>query len=255
MLSTLSTFQSLNSYIADANSAVALPSGPTQSYGGSFSGSMSTGTGTATPATRYLSVDTAQSIGTSKFTIEFWIYLTQNTTGQGVFGTKYSSNNKNIGRHTAWFNFPGNIGKILFQNGDTAAQSLVTETMALNTWHHVAITRDSSNVCRIFTNGVLGATTRTWTTNFADNQYAVGRAYRDLNQECIDRGYLTGFSISKECYYTTSFTPTRQKLNSDSTKTLLLNFNSSGALLTDSSPSNNTVTNNNAMVYSSTFPA
>lgn len=253
MFSSVSTFQSL----IDFHSNTSAPSGPTQSYASAFSGSMQTGTSSATPVNRRLSVTTAQSIGTGPFTIEFWLYLTQNTTGQGLFGTRYLSNSKTHGRHTCWFNFPNQIGKVYFQNGDTLAQDLISSNstaLAFNTWHHFAITRDSSNVCRMFTNGVVSATTRTWTTNFADNQYAIGRSYFDLDQEALDRGLIAGFSISKECYYTVNFTPTRQKLNSDSTKMLLLNFNDTNSLTTDSSPSNNTVTNFNGITYSNTFP-
>lgn len=94
--------------------------------------------------------------GTSPFAIEFWLYLAQSTTGQGILGTRYLSHNKTHGRfiqqHTCrWFNFPNQIGKVYLQNGDTFAQDLISANFSLITWRSHC---DSSNVYRIFTNGV-----------------------------------------------------------------------------------------------------
>jgi hypothetical protein len=252
MFSSLSTFQSL----IDFHSGTSAPSGPTQSYGGAFNRSI---IHTAPLSTRYLSVNTAQYIGGGKFTIEFWVFIPSNTTtaGVGLFGNRYQSNTTNPRLH-CWFNFGGNNGAIrLFNIAVPSAndnQFLITNVIQLGQWNHIAFTRDANNVCRSFVNGVLQPITRTWTTSFTfDNQWAIGRAYQDLNQEhLVANGLITGFSFSNECYYTTTFTPTKQFLNNDSTKILLLNFN--GGTLTDSSSSNNTVTNNGSMGFSTTVP-
>jgi hypothetical protein len=250
MFSSFSTFQSL----LDFHGGSTAPPQPVQTYDGNFSGALIHNNSYNTA--KFLSTTTSVAIGTSPFTIEFWFYLTQNTTGQGIFGTRYLSNSKTHGRHSCWCNFPSFQNRIYFQNGDALAQALSTDIFNYNVWNHCAITRDSSNVCRIFLNGVMNATTRTWTTNFADNQYAIGRAYQDLSQESLDLGgCIAGFSISNSCFYTTNFTPTAQKLLSDTTKLLLLNFNSSTNLLIDSSSFNNSVINNSGLQFSNHNPS
>ena len=251
MFSSISSMQSLINY-SDSSSSV-----PTviQTYDGNFTGSMTHNN--AYLLTKRLSTITAVPIGTSPFTIELWFYMTQYTTGQGLFGTRYLNNSKTHGRHTCWVNYPSVPNRVTFQNGDTLAQSLTSDIFTYNKWNHLAITRDSSNTCRIFLNGVMNATMRNWTTNFADNYYAIGRAYQDdtVNQESLDLGgSITGFSISNVCYYDTNFIPTTSKLLSDPSKLLLLNFNSSVDLLTDSSSYNNTVTNLNGISYSTHHP-
>lgn len=245
MLSSISTFQSLISYSGSSSAPVI-----TQTYNGNFSGCIRSET-TLLSHTKRLNTTTAVAIGTSPFTIEFWVYMTQPTIGQGIFGTRYiSATSKTHGRHTCWFAYPGFPDRMYFQNGDASAQYLVTPALTYNKWNHIAITRDSGNVCRIFLNGVADATTRTWNTNFADNQYAIGRAYHELDQESLDLGgCITGFSISNVCHYSTNFIPTTAKLASDPTKLLLLNFDSSETLLTDLSSYNNTITNNNGVLY------
>lgn len=252
MFSSFSTFQSL----LDFHSTASIPSGPTQTYGGAFNRSI---IHTAPLSTRFLSVDTAQFVGSGKFTIEFWLFIPSNTTtiGVGIFGNRYQNNTNNPRLH-CWFNFGANSGTIrLFNIAVPSAndnQFLITNVIQLGQWNHIAFTRDASNVCRSFINGVLQPITRTWNTSFTfDNQFAIGRAYRDLNQEhLVANSMITGFSISNECYYTTTFTPVRQFLNNDSTKILLLNFNN--GTLTDSSSSNNVVTNNGSMGFSTLVP-
>jgi hypothetical protein len=248
----LSSFSTLNS-IAKFSNVSSAPSGPTQSYGGAFTHSIQH---TSPASARYLSTTLAQSIGTNRFTIEFWCFIpSTSTAGIGLFGNRYQ-NNVNQARLHCWFNFGSNNQTIWLFNivGGTGTQFLQTGTVTTNQWNHIAFTRDASNVCRCFVNGVLQPNTRTWATNFnLDNQWAIGRAYHDLNQEYLNaNGRLTGFSISNECYYITSFTPTRQRLNNDATKLLLLNF--TGSTLTDSSSSNNTITNNGTMGFSTDVP-
>lgn len=250
MLSSVSTFQSLINYTNVTSQA---PSGPTQSYGGSFTHSIHH---TPSNAERYLYTTTSQYIGAGKFTIEFWVFIPANTAnaGVGLFGNRYQGN-INAPRLHCWYNFANNNGCIWLFNyvGGSGTQFLQSQVIQLGQWNHVAFTRDANNDCRVFINGVAGTNTRNWTTNFSsDNQWAIARAYRDLPQEhLILDGRITGFSISRECYYTSNFTPVRQRLNNDSTKILLLNFTS--ATLTDSSSSNNTVTNV-SMGFSTSVP-
>lgn len=238
------------------------PPGPTQSYSGTFTRSA---IHTSPASARFFSTTTAQFLGNGKFTIEFWIFIPANTTtaGVGIFGNRYILNgvsNTNTPRLHCWYNFANNNGCIWLFNmvGGSGNQFLQSQEIQTGQWNHVAFTRDYLNICRVFINGVMGPNTREWTTNFSsDNQWAIGRAYRDLSQEyLVINSRITGFSMSRECYYTNNFTPVKQRLQNDSTKILLLNFNDSNplVLVTDSSSSNNTITNNNSMGFSTDVP-
>ena len=175
MLSSFSTLNSIAKFSASSGAG-----GLSQTYGGAFTHAIQH---TSPASARYLSSTLTQSIGSSKFTIEFWVYIPATTTaGIGLFGNRYQNNTTNPRLH-CWFNFGGNTQDIrLFNINASSAnngQFLITGTVLTDRWNHIAFTRDASNVCRSFVNGVLQAQTRTWTSSFSfDNQVLVSGCIR-----------------------------------------------------------------------------
>ncbi|MGE0567559.1 MAG: LamG-like jellyroll fold domain-containing protein [Bacteroidia bacterium] len=89
--------------------------------------------------------------GKDKFTVEAWIYPTQNAVGKSVIGNHQANTQFNIQQTTTnQFNFFIGFGAY----GVMTAPNTVT----LNTWHHVAGVFDD-NVLKIYLNGVLANTT------------------------------------------------------------------------------------------------
>lgn len=82
----------------------------------------------------------------------------------------------------------------------------------LNTWTHVAITRDASNVCRVFVGGALDATTATspqnvTPANTSGSYMSIGGGQTDA-QVLNFPGYIDELRITKGvCRYTAAFTP------------------------------------------------
>jgi Concanavalin A-like lectin/glucanases superfamily len=240
------------------NSSVRLAQQQTlQTYGNNLTGS-ATFSNTGQSHTIGLTTTTTTAIGTSPFTIEFWIWPTQSDTDQGIFGTRSTTNSS--GRHYCILNSSGRSGwaRVTFVNNPSGGSlnttnSIMSGTFNYNRWNHVAITRDSSNVCRIFINGLLSSETQTWNTNFADNQYVIGRQSTDITtSNGLVYSSIACFSISNICVYNSAFTPVRKEIITDSSKILLLNFSSSSNLLVDSRGLN-TITNS-GVIFSNNNP-
>lgn len=194
----------------------------------------------------------SSTIGTSQFTIEFWIYPTSSTGTQGILG---------LGNYGgSWTNTNGKL--VIFYNY-IVAQSIVvlngidatyiaSSVINLNTWTHCAITRNSSNLVQIYINGILNGSNITWSTNFNNPNVGLLKPYSDAASEWF-LGYISVLKISKFCFYTSNFSPLTNRFNNDAATILLLNVASSGGFLTDSSTSSNTFTNS-GLAYNTNVP-
>lgn len=235
------------------------PATPTQSYGSAFSGSLqNTGTG-------YLYNSYSPVIGSGDFTIEFWMttaYSFRNTTS-GIFGFgPYQSGSTSNGRITLFWSFPQNSQKLYLQNAASTSTPLISPTISvqenpavdplfnglLPNWQHIAITR-SNNTVRLWVNGVTDGNTVSWSTNFSNTNFAFFRPYSDLSQEYFV-GRIAGFTISRGvCYYTTTFTPQKKPLLSDSTKIMIYNAVDNNTKYNDSSSSAANLTAGNTTTH------
>jgi len=192
--------------------------------------------------------NTALSMGTSDFTWELWVYPTTTPSGlstlsnQFLFG--YRSGN-DTSPYLTLNSGSGGTNPIILFSGDTT-NFLSTTFPALNTWHHIAITR-SGTALRMFLNGALVSST-TNSTNFSD---ANTRYIGAINgTPYYFSGYISNLRIIKgvAVYNTnTNFTPPTQPFSSTdiySTQTsILLNTVAYRPLNTvDSSLNNFTVT-------------
>jgi hypothetical protein len=130
----------------------------------------------------------------------------------------------------------------------TNAQSA---SLTFNAWHHVAITRNSSNLIQIYIDGVKSGSTLTSASSFSNTSFVLFSPYTDIQQ--TPNGYLTAFKITNACVYSANFTPTNKQINNDANTVLLLNVASSSTYTTDSSSYARNLTSY-SLAYSNTHP-
>jgi hypothetical protein len=164
----------------------------------------------------YLSVtsNAAFGVGSGDFTIECWIYLTQNfdATGQGVVTASYNTNFAVIGTNS------GAGNKIDFYVANSIL-STGTNYISLNTWTHLAFVR-LAGTTRIYFNGVQVASSGSLTGTGAAAALYVGTLSHDLNQEMT--GYISNVRLVKgTAVYTAAFTPPTAPLTATANTSLL----------------------------------
>jgi hypothetical protein len=192
-------------------------------YGGSSAylsgGSQSGPTSHHYSSADYLSAPSAYDIiTTGPFTIEAWIYKTNNNL-VAICGTFNWSNGNNSG----WYLGVGADNKLILRGSNgtwNSTSAIVTSsgTVPMGQWVHVAATRDGSNAVRIFINGQLQGTTldyshtlnRIGAQNTSVLRYAlrVGAYLSDSYVVAAFIGYIDDLRItSGVARYTDNFTP------------------------------------------------
>jgi len=173
-----------------------------ESWSVEFDGS---GDGLQTPS------DTSFDFGTGDFTIEAWIYLNSLTTGD----TQNRQLIFELGDNVILFRSVG--GEIAYYNGASSFASTSTPLSA-NTWHHVALVRDSG-IIEIYVDGV-SELSNSDTTNFASTGDVYIAKKSDDTQPL--GGSISNLRIVKgTALYTSAFTPSTTPLTNVSGTSLL----------------------------------
>lgn len=157
----------------------------------------------------------AGALTTGTFTIEAWVYPTSFSNGPTIVGNVYWDGGYNGGWHM-YFNTSGNIAVDLSNGTYNSIPTLLTSTIAvsLNTWTHVALVRNASNVVNLYINGVgltspptnsaswsatSGGTQTYWLTAIGSHNVD-GAWYNQFN------GYISNVRIVPTvCVYTGTF--------------------------------------------------
>jgi len=203
------------------------PFNPTAAYSAAAVG----GSGYFDGTGDYLSVasNAALGVGSGNFTVECWIYLTQNfdATGQGIITAAYDTNFALIGANT------GAGNKIDFYVVNTILTT-GTNYISLNTWTHIAAVR-SSGTTKIYFDGVEKASSGSLTGTGAAAALYIGTLSHTLTQEMT--GYISSARLVKgSAVYTSAFTPPTAPLTAIANTSLLLNFTNAG--ITDATAKN-----------------
>lgn len=142
---------------------------------------------------------------TGELTWEAWICPTD-FAGLGtisVLGNARSNNGGNFGLFLA-IQAIGNERRFVFRhwiNGNTSA--IGSQPVELNTWYHVAGTKDINNNLEIYVNGVKGTPGVTFShTNW---EFHIGHTYNNGNFASIFRGYIDDIRLTKALKYTSNF--------------------------------------------------
>jgi len=151
--------------------------------------------------------DASLTLGTSDFTIEFWLYL-DSLSLKGILNignpsdhTDYSIGvyvDANGGITSQYRNTPNNMGA--FSTGTA------TTNMSATTWHHVAIVRHNNTLSAYLDGSVIGTDDITGTT-VGWNQLELGTHWGTSGGDDYRfTGYIDDFRLSKKAVYTANFT-------------------------------------------------
>ena len=178
-----------------------------------------------------LSVSSATAnIDTNPFTVESWVYY-------------LGSNNQ------AWFTpapgipftVVGTTLRVYYTTGFLSAGPIER-----NAWTHIAVTRDFSNVLRVFVNGVLNSSVTT-TTAFNSTTPIIGERFGNGTPFV---GYIAGFRLLIHTpLYTSNFTPPTSPPTVINDTRWLVNF--TNASIRDNAMMNNLETVGNAQISTS----
>lgn len=154
----------------------------------------------------------AFAFGTGDFTVEAWVYMTAYTgsvAGGSIFGTVIGSKSGyslNTGQDSTSL-------RLISNASGTWADTLTTGSgLSLNTWTHIAMSRNGANL-RIFKDGVvIGSTSSASTLNFTGTTGWIGR-FSDGTNDRYFTGYIEDVRVTKGlARYTADFTPPTSEL-------------------------------------------
>jgi hypothetical protein len=198
----------------------------------------------------YLSVagGSGTAMGTGDFTWECWVYPTSSSDYQCFIDTRTQP--LEGGDNTGFFfgtNF-NTLAPIYYTDG---LQLASTESMTLNAWNHVALTRNSGTVT-LWVNGASGGT-QSNSSDLTQQRVLIGGD--GLGAALNLTGNISNLRMVKgTVVYTVPFTPPTAPLTAISGTQLLLTTPNDANFLVDSSTNNFTVTNNGAVTSSALTP-
>ena len=145
--------------------------------------------------------DVGFALGSSNFTIEYWVYPTVLTGDITVLGAHAADA---TGGYAVGFN--GTLARTWMNfSGDWL--QVTGPAVSLNTWNHIAVVRDGSSFY-MYTNGVRGTvfTSGVAVTSTANSDVTIGARYNGTSNYYT--GYVSNVRIVKgTALYTTNFTP------------------------------------------------
>lgn len=175
---------------------------------------------------------TYDPITTGPFTIEFWM-LPRATVGSRTL-IPFWNGGWNAANNRGFYIYLSTAKKVVLgaSAGSSSMPDVIQSTsdIAANIWTHVAITRDNSNVIRLFINGVLESSV-TYSASLDLVYGSPGNLYTILGTQYADgafqtssmfTGYISNFRIVKgNALYTSDFAPSIVPLTAVSGTSLL----------------------------------
>jgi hypothetical protein len=222
-------------------------------YSVAFNGSS---TWLTTPSTSSL------AIGTGDFTYECWAYLSS-TPGQYNSNAMSSFVQNSAGDHGTYIGFTSALtafATLKLDNSTSLTLNSGATTYALNTWHHVVLSRVGTTVSLFFNGSRVATNTNSY--NLIENLVAIGKQYATTESGVngftnvgVFNGYISNARViigGTQPYSPTSTTLTVPTTPiSAITNTKLLTCNA--ATIVDSSTNNLTLTNTGTATVSSTI--
>lgn len=144
------------------------------------------------------------ALGTGDFTIESWVFLTANNIYQTIF---------TIGNYTNGLSFqlyhPSAGAIAVYCNGQqyVFSQSVIT----LNTWHHVALVRNTG-IVTVYVDSMKFGTSQSMTQSIAQNSITIGMSPHAATERVF--GYIDDLRVTKGvARYDGTFTPPGELLS------------------------------------------
>ncbi len=171
-----------------------------------FDGNDSTNDGTGDA----IHVDTSNvTLGTGEFTVEFWVRFDSLFNNFVFFDCRHGTDNwpNNDDGWSLNGNGAGNLWSDGWNSGGGAGGSLGSAAGVLKatTWQHIAVTRDSSNVMRIFVDGTQVSSRSSVTQDFNETKMAWGNSANfGEGSKCFMQD-IRVYKGSGACKYTSAF--------------------------------------------------
>ena len=137
-----------------------------------------------------------------EFTMEAWIYPVEWVTD--AYGNSFSIFSRWLHGVRTLYMVNIDNGHLSFYSDFVGSVKVVSNsTVPLNRWTHVAVTRDSGNILRLFINGNLEAS-RMIPLDFTDTDYpmTLGASSNEMRKS---KGYIDEWHVYKKCLYTNNF--------------------------------------------------
>ena len=170
----------------------------------------------------YISNLLIPAFGTSDFTVECRIRFSAATATGVIFDARGTSGNSS--------GFCVYVNSSAIRLYHTASDRIVSSTISLNTWYHLAITR-SGNDHKMWLNGTQTGSTWTnsasWTIGSATLGFWIGDNQPFPNVGQGFNGYMDEMRISNTARYTGTFTPSSTAFTNDANTVCLLHMNGS----------------------------
>jgi len=199
----------------------------------------------------WLVTTTSPATLSGSFTIEAWVYITSLAAGRSLVCV--GDDNTSTG---ALF-FVNTSGRLaVYGNGGNILVG-TSQTVAVNTWNHVAFVRSSGTITA-YLNGVADSTTASNSTSFTGANRIGGELFAGNAGGTIMLGYISNYRlVNGTAVYTSAFTPPTSPLTAVSGTSLLTlqtnQPNNNNAFL-DSSTNNFLVTRNGNTTQGSFSP-
>ena len=200
-------------------------------------------------SSNYLSLSAPQTIGTQAFTFECFFYTASNGL-QTLLGAS------STGGMSIWLLGDGTnpVTTIQIDRSYVDAAQYTVSPITINTWHHIAVTRDSSNNMSVFLDGVKATGSTSNATDYTAPSGFIGAV---AGSAYYFTGYLTQIKLAVGSNYynptaSSISVPTTSLTTSANTK-LLLTVATSGAYLTDISGTQ-TISNIGVVTYGTVSP-
>lgn len=181
---------------------------------------------------------TGTTIGSSDYTLEYWIYPTSGATLQGVFSTDGGTTTGTL--RTGIYD-----GKLYVDIYNGTGSINLGSNIVLNTWTHVAITKSGSS----YTSYLNGVVNTTWSdsTSIFGTAWLVGMLQNTSN---FFRGYVSNLRlVVGSVVYTGAFTPPTAPATAITNTQFLLSM--TNASIFDYAMQNNLETVANAQISTS----
>ena len=172
----------------------------------------------------YLTVATSSSasfnLSNTEWTIETWFYCTAAPSGNAcLIQSQQGTNN--------WIPYVGIFIKPDLKVGAyiNAGESVATQTFSLNTWNHIALSRNSSGTITLYLNGVATSVTGSYNISDVDLNFWLGKvdnAPGGGGYLYYYPGYISDVRVVKgTAVYTSNFTPPTKRLEAITNTSLL----------------------------------
>lgn len=150
-----------------------------------------------------------------EFTVEFWVRFNAISSGLGGLVTNTST----------WtiYQYPTNY--IQFGRPGTANDIQSSVTVTTNTWYHVAVTRNSSDLVTLWIDGVSRGTKTIsgYFGDYASGEFRLARSHGGYDSNV----WIDEVRVSNICRYTTGFTPSASAFTNDADTVLLVHCDGS----------------------------